>query len=93
MASRTVPALLLAGTHRGCGKTTFATGLMAAWRKRGLTVQPFKIGADALEPVPRTGGRPASIVLDLWTVPSAGDLLRGGVGGADIPVPDGARGL
>ncbi|HKS16845.1 MAG TPA: cobyrinate a,c-diamide synthase [Planctomycetota bacterium] len=96
MAPRTVPALLVAGTHRGCGKTTFATGLMAAWKKRGLTVQPFKIGADALE----TGyhelaaGRP-SIVLDLWIMsPKALETSFAAASeGADILILDGARGF
>ncbi|HZN61739.1 MAG TPA: cobyrinate a,c-diamide synthase [Planctomycetota bacterium] len=96
MANRTVPAVLIAGTHRGCGKTTFATGLMAAWKKRGLTVQPFKIGADALE----TGyhelaaGRP-SIVLDLWIMtPKAVEASFAAASeGADILVLDGARGF
>ncbi|HZL72753.1 MAG TPA: cobyrinate a,c-diamide synthase [Planctomycetota bacterium] len=96
MAPRTVPAVLIAGTHRGCGKTTFATGLMAAWKKRGHTVQPYKIGADALE----TGyhelaaGRP-SIVLDLWIMsPKALETsFAAATDGADILVLDGARGL
>src|SRR5262245_15946617 len=96
MAARTVPAVLVAGTHRGCGKTTFATGLMAAWKKRGLAVQPFKIGADALE----TGyhqmaaGRP-SIVLDLWIMtPKALETSFAAASeGADILVLDGARGF
>jgi cobyrinic acid a,c-diamide synthase len=95
MAPRTVPAVLVAGTHRGCGKTTFATGLMAAWKKRGLTVQPFKVGADAVE----TGyhelaaGRP-SIVLDLWIMsPKALETsFAAAAVGADILVLDGARG-
>jgi cobyrinic acid a,c-diamide synthase len=96
MPPRTVPAVLIAGTHRGCGKTTFATGLMAAWRKRGHTVQPYKIGADALE----TGyhelaaGRP-SIVLDLWIMsPKALETSFAAAStGADILVLDGARGF
>ena len=96
MAPRTVPAVLVAGTHRGCGKTTFATGLMAAWKKRGLTVQPFKIGADALE----TGyhglaaGRP-SIVLDLWimTPKALESSFAAAAAGADVLVLDGARGF
>jgi cobyrinic acid a,c-diamide synthase len=96
MPPRTVPAVLIAGTHRGCGKTTFATGLMAAWKKRGLNVQPFKIGADALE----TGyhemaaGRP-SIVLDLWIMsPKALETSFAAASeGADVMVLDGTRGF
>ncbi|WP_243669748.1 hypothetical protein [Methanoculleus chikugoensis] len=39
---RHIPVIVVAGTHSGCGKTTLASGLMAALAARGLAVQPSR---------------------------------------------------
>lgn len=42
--------LVIAGTTSGAGKTTVASGLMAAFAARGRTVQGAKVGPDFIDP-------------------------------------------
>jgi cobyrinic acid a,c-diamide synthase len=90
------PRFVVAGTSSGVGKTTVATGLMAALGGRGLRVAAAKVGPDFIDPGYHAlaTGRPGRN-LDAWICgPDVIGPLAGRAGqGADVLVVEGVMGL
>jgi cobyrinic acid a,c-diamide synthase len=90
------PRLVVAGTHSGVGKTTVATGLVAALRAAGHRPATAKVGPDFIDPGYHAlaSGRPPRN-LDAWLCgPDAiRPLAARAAGGADLLVVEGVMGL
>src|SRR6201992_1982403 len=89
------PGLIVAAPSSGSGKTTLTLALLAALRRRGRIVQPYKCGPDYIDPAFHAiaAGR-ASFNLDSWAQ-SRGrfdSLLEIGAD-ADISIAEGVMGL
>jgi cobyrinic acid a,c-diamide synthase len=91
-----IPRIVIAGVSSGVGKTTVAVAVMQALSKKGMKVQPFKVGPDFIDPSYHTfvTGR-QSRNLDVWMMGKQGvlDCFAGACNGADIAVIEGVMGL
>src|SRR5512146_2185320 len=88
--------IIIAGTHSGCGKTTVTLGLLAALRKKGLAVQPFKAGPDFIDSgLHRLVSDRPSRNLDQWMCGPdfVADCFARHAAGADIAVSEGVMGM
>ena len=80
----------------GSGKTTVTLGLMESLKRRGLSVAPFKVGPDFIDPGWHRAvtGRP-SVNLDGWMCPEGfvRETFALHAEGCDIAVIEGVMGL
>ncbi|WP_405874267.1 cobyrinate a,c-diamide synthase [Streptomyces sp. NBC_00005] len=91
-----VPRLVIAAPSSGSGKTTVATGLMAAFAARGLAVSPHKVGPDYIDPgyhALATGRVGRNLDAYLCGPESVGPLFLHGARGCDIAVVEGVMGM
>jgi cobyrinic acid a,c-diamide synthase len=94
--SAPVPGLVIAAPASGSGKTTVTLAVIAAARRRGLVVQPFKVGPDFIDPghLGAVAARPAR-TLDGWMLGREACLASwaSGTAGADVAIVEGMMGL
>lgn len=92
----TPSGFLISATHSGAGKTTATAVVLQALRRRGLSVQAFKVGPDFIDTAHHTAicGRP-SINLDLWMMEEEGVCCsyRRWASEADVSVIEAMGGL
>jgi len=92
----TIPRIVIAGTHSGCGKTTVARGIMESLVRRGYTVQPYKVGPDFIDPTHHSAicGR-ISRNLDPFMMGEDGlkATFARNSAGADIAIIEGVMGM
>jgi cobyrinic acid a,c-diamide synthase len=91
-----VSRIIVAGVTSGVGKTTVAVGIMHGLSKRGLRVQPFKVGPDFIDPSYHSiVTNRESRNLDVWMMGRRGvlDCFASACEDADIAVVEGVMGL
>ena len=96
MVTSSVPRLVIAAPSSGSGKTTVATGLMAAFAARGLAVSAHKVGPDYIDPgyhALATGRVGRNLDAYLCGPELVGPLFLHGARGCDIAVVEGVMGL
>ncbi|MFF2505621.1 cobyrinate a,c-diamide synthase [Streptomyces sp. NPDC058067] len=94
--STSVPRLVIAAPSSGSGKTTVATGLMAAFAGRGLAVSPHKVGPDYIDPgyhALATGRPGRNLDAFLCGEELVAPLFAHGARGCDLAVVEGVMGL
>ena len=89
-----IPRLVLAGTTSGVGKTSITSAIIYAIKKRGYSVQPFKVGPDYIDPSYLSSvAKNDTVNLDAWLMGDK-ELVRSFVRNScsDISVIEGVMG-
>src|SRR2546426_12565490 len=89
-------AWLISAPMTGSGKTTVTLGLLTALRKRGIAVQPFKVGPDFIDPgLHALAAGVPSHNLDGWMFTREANqwLFARACEGKDVAVVEGGLGL
>jgi cobyrinic acid a,c-diamide synthase len=90
------PRIIIAGMKGGAGKTTVSLGIIAAWRKQGRLIVPYKKGPDYIDAgwLSSAAGHPC-YNLDPFLITKEKILssFTGHYGKADCAVIEGNRGL
>lgn len=96
MSEKAIPRVMIAGTGSGCGKTTITCGILAALKKRGLSLAACKCGPDYIDPMfHQQINQIPSTNLDLCFAKedTVRYLLMKNAGNADVTVIEGVMGF
>jgi len=70
-----IPRIVLAGVTSGVGKTSITTAIIHGLKKKGYSVQPFKVGPDFIDPSYLTSiSDKTAYNLDIWMMGKNGVL-------------------
>jgi len=87
-------AFIVAGTHSGVGKTSISIGLISAFRRRGLEVQPFKVGPDFIDTSLHTlAAGKSSRNLDTFMMPGSAVVHLFRKNASEVNIVEGVMGL
>src|ERR687897_2275608 len=90
------PAVVIGGSSSGVGKTLVATAIMYHFRRKGFSVQPFKVGPDYIDPsYHQVVCNRQSYNLDVWMMGENGIIEKfcKASSGADVAVIEGVMGI
>ena len=96
MTECVVPRIVIGGVSSGAGKTVLSIGLMQSFKRRGLSVAPFKIGPDFIDPMFHravVGGPSRNLDSFLMNRQDILESFDRGCRGGDIAVGEGVMGL
>jgi cobyrinic acid a,c-diamide synthase len=91
-----INGIMIAATSSGSGKTTVSAGIMRALSDRGMSVQPFKVGPDYIDPGfhrMASGNTPHNLDPVMGSPETVREIYYHNSEGSDISIVEGVMGL